>query len=185
MNLNDLQRVNIEEASTLLNIAFNTSIEVYFIETNSGKPTLLSIGDLEKIRKVFPRKEQILLPSSSPGPIRPFNWVGPDDLMICKTDYQEIFEKNAKSNVSEKKLAELTELNLLLPPELLNNVFLIGILKKSANAILLYREWREKNDLKKNMISLVVEPMLQSITQDTREIEFLKKVLKSIFEELE
>lgn len=54
----------------------------------------------------------------------------------------------------------------------------------AQKAISGYLEWKNKNQLKKNMMSIVVEPMLQTITTDTREIEILKRVLKSQFSEL-
>lgn len=34
------------------------------------------------------------------------------------------------------------------------------------------------------MMSLVVEPLLKKITSDVRELEFLKRILKSEFKEL-
>ncbi len=104
MDIKNLHRLAIEEAEILLNdISISFSIEVYFIETNTGKPNLLSTGGLEKIRKAFPKSEYITLSSSSQGTIKPHNLVGAKDLLISKTNYDELF---GDTSFNEKNLHE-------------------------------------------------------------------------------
>jgi len=107
MDVKNMQRLTIKEASVLLNDTSTYDLAVYFIEINSGSPNLLSIGDLEKIRRAFPQKAHINLQIPASGTIRPYNLVGAEDLVIRKTDYEEFLEKillnNEKLKESERK----------------------------------------------------------------------------------
>lgn len=65
------------------------------------------------------------------------------------------------------------------------NEYLLKFNRNAHTAISKYLEWKNKSPLQRNMMSRVVEPILNTITSDTREIELLKRVLKSQFSELD
>lgn len=82
------------------------------------------------------------------------------------------------------KQALLEQKQKLAQASIDGNEYLYTISHYAQKASSEYLEWRNKNPLKKNMMSRVVEPILQTITTDTREIEILKRVLKRQFSEL-
>lgn len=170
-----------EEAEIALARAMRGELDVYIIDTDRNYPFLLKIGDLEKIRRSIPRRTEIILEPAPPGTgISRFDRVGYLDLRIAKIKYEEIFKEKLSLEYEEKKKENTIPDNI----DLLKNEYYLQLTAMAKEAICKYSEWKSNNSIRKNMMSLVVEPLLNKITSDTRDIEFLKRILKSEFKEL-
>lgn len=68
--------------------------------------------------------------------------------------------------------------------DLSKNDYFNQIIKMTKESIRKYKKWRSNNELTKNVITRIVEPMIYDITPDKYNVEFIKKILRSEFPEL-
>lgn len=181
MELKNLIRLDRKMAMKALDMGTTGELKVYIIDTNTSIPVLLKVRDLELIRKVQPRRTEITLePPPCPGTIGRFTRAGYEDLRVSKADHEKFFTDRTNEAKEAKKEN--------LPPEAIDlskNKYYQGLTIQAQRAVFGYSQWKVNNTIKKNMMSQVVEPILNTITSDTREVEIFKRILKAEFEELE
>lgn len=181
MELRDLILLTDEESKIAIEKGLRGELEIFIIDTARNLPHLLRIGELDEIRQAIPERTIITLdPPPSGTSIPRYGKAGYLDLRITKNKYEEIFKEKSSWGRAEKKRESLIPGNI----DLLKNEYYLRLTVMAKEAVYNYSMWKTTNSIGKNMMSLVVEPLLKKITSDVREIEFLKRILKSEFEEL-
>jgi len=174
INVRDLILLEKEEAEIVLKMALRSEIDVYIIDTRKNIPFLLKIGDLENIRRAIPDRTEVILEPAPRGSCIPtFDKVGYLDLRIHTAKYEEIFKVDKEEQINLDNI------------DLSRNEYYLKLTTMAKRAIYAYSEWKKHNSKRKIMVSKDIEPLLQKITDVTREIEFLKKILTDHFKELQ
>lgn len=170
----DLILLEKEEAEIVLKMALRSELDVYIIDTRKNIPFLLKIGDLENIRRATPNRTEVILEPAPPGSgIPTFDKVGYLDLRIHTAKYQEIFKVDKEEKINLDNI------------DLSRSEYYLKLTMMAKRAVYEYSEWKTHNSKRRIMVSKDIEPLLKKITNVTREIEFLKKILTDYFKELQ